>query len=101
MTTTTYIAVAGGYPTIDKDPNATLDYSWDWSDWLDAVSDTLSAATVTSSGVTCAAATMASGVVTSMISGGTLGAMATVVCHVTTAAGRIDDRTITLRIVQR
>lgn len=32
--TDTYVVDSKGRPVIVKDPNAVLDYSWDWTDWL-------------------------------------------------------------------
>lgn len=89
-------------PTAVKDPDARLDYTWDWSAWLTAASDTLATATVTPSGtLTATVPVLAAGKVTSFISGGTAGATETAACRVTTAAGRIDERTLYLKIKQR
>jgi hypothetical protein len=93
--------IVGGRPTIDKDPGATLDYLWDWSAWLAAVSDTISSVSVTSSGATVGTVSHAAGVVTARISGGTEGTTVPVACQITTTGARIDERTIYLRMVQR
>lgn len=37
--TDTYVVNSKGQPVIVKDPNAVLDYSWDWTDWLDQTVD--------------------------------------------------------------
>lgn len=102
MTTTTYVAAPpDGLPTIDKDPDAKLDYSFDWTDWLAGVSDTIASYVVTVSGVTLESHARVSGVVTAWLSGGTAGLVGTASCKITTTGGRIDERTIGLRLVQR
>lgn len=100
MSNTTFRTVAG-WPTIDKDPDATLDYAWDWSAWLAEAGDTIASHSVTGSGIAIGATSAASGVVTARISGGTAGATVLVTCSITTAGGQIDNRTIALQIVQR
>lgn len=83
------------------DPQAVLDYRWDWSAWLDD-GDTISGKTVTvaSGDVTVNQGTIASTgtTVTAWISGGTPGTAAQVVCHITTVGGRQDDRTLYLNV---
>ena len=96
----TYTIVAGR-PTIDKDPGASLGYSWDWSAWLAGISDTISTTTVTGDGFTIGTPSHAAGIVTARISGGAVGQTIGVTCQITTAAGLIDERTIYLRVVQR
>lgn len=85
--------------TYDHDPDARLDYSWDWTHWL-AASELISAQTVTSlvSGITATAVTQANGVVTAWITATESG---DVTCHITTSAGRQDDRSISLRVRSR
>lgn len=97
-----------------KDPNAVLDYKFDWkgltngtdgatSDWL-ASAETISAHTVTAStGLTVDSSTLTdtNTSVTAWLSGGTAGQDYTVVCHITTSAARQDDRTITVHVQQR
>lgn len=82
--------------TFIKDPDSTLDYKFDWTTWLNG--DTIASYTVTVSGVTLDSDTNDTTSVTAWASGGTLGSVATIVCQVTTTAGRVDDRTIKLRI---
>lgn len=89
------------------DPNATLDYRWDFAPWL-TVGETISTFTVTAGvggfTVTTPAPSQASGIVTAWITGGTITAPPTpqpVVCHITTSAGRQDDRTIWLTAINR
>lgn len=84
-----------------KDPGAVLDYTFDWADWLGT--DTITAHTVTASaaGVTVASSAVVGAAVVAWLTGGTAGTAATVTCHITTAAGRQDDRTLYLNIFQR
>lgn len=87
-------------PTIDKDPDATLDYSWDWSTWLDG--DTISSRSfVVDTGLTVVSSQEVAGVVTAFISGGTAGQLLRATCRIVTALGRTDDRSIVLKIVER
>ena len=83
-----------------KDPNAVLDYEWDWSAWLGT--DTIASHTVTAAtGLTVDSSTATSTAVTAWLSGGSVGASYAVTCHVVTAAGREDDRTVTVTVMER
>lgn len=84
----------------DKDPEARLDYMIDWSDWLDA--DTITESTWTpATGITVDSDSNTTTTTTVWLSGGTLGATYKVVNHITTTAGREDDRTLILRMVNK
>jgi len=93
---------------VEHDPNASLDYQWDFGHadsqgrtWL--AGDVIATATVT----TDDASVTVSGVmhddtrVTAWVSGGTAGKSAWLKCHITTVAGRQDDRTMMLAVTQR
>jgi len=83
-----------------KDPNANLDYEVVWSDWL--TSDTITAVAWTvETGITQTAATNTTTAATIWLSGGEAGTEYTVTCRVTTTAGRIDERSIAIRVAQR
>jgi hypothetical protein len=86
-----------------KDPAARLDYSWDWSDWLADVADTIQDATVTPpEGITAYGdPVIGDTMVTQRVEGGVLGSVYRVVCRVTTVGGLIDERSITLTIAER
>ncbi|MGW1492549.1 phage fiber-tail adaptor protein [Streptomyces sp. NPDC002402] len=86
-----------------KDPSALLDYSWDWSEWLAEITDTISSATVTvPTGLTAVGSPVVDdGFVTQRISGGSLAETYAVVCQITTAGGLIDERSIHLTIRNR
>jgi hypothetical protein len=85
-----------------KDPNATLDYTFDWSPYLTAISDTILSVTwITSSGLTLGTVSKTTTTATAFVSGGIVDATETLTCRITTAGGRVDDRTISLTIVDR
>lgn len=86
-----------------KDPAARLDYTWDWSEWLADVSDTISSAMVTvPSGLTAVEApVVGEATVTQRIEGGTLDSAYRMVCQITTAGGLIDERSMYLTISDR
>ena len=90
-------------PTIDKDANATLDYSQSWTAWLAKVSDTIATVVVVADEPLLVEddPDIAAGVVTAYISGGTVGAVHKVTFKITTAGGRKDQRSIYLRIYNR
>jgi hypothetical protein len=84
-----------------KDPDAVLDYAVDWSGWVE-VGETINSYTVTvTSGLTLVSDSEAGGVVTAWLSGGTVGSAYTVTVHIITSAGREDDRSFRVVIVQR
>ncbi len=95
---------------MNHDPQAVLDYSFDWSStppgatrgYLDA-GETITAFTVTkvTGDVVLGISSQAGGVVKQWVSGGTVGTRSTLTCHITTSAGRKDDRTISLDVRNR
>lgn len=88
MATSTYQAV--------KDPDAVLDYQFDWTAWLDG--DTISSSSwVVPAGLTNDADVNTTATATVWLSGGTAGSAYDVVNRIVTAGGRTEDRT--LRIV--
>lgn len=100
--TDTYDTTNPAKPTIGKDPDATLDYSWDWSAWLLPLVDTLdSFEIVLSAGLTLVSSSMKTGVVTAFLAGGVVGETASATCRVVTTGGRVDDRSIYLKIKDR
>ena len=83
-----------------KDPDAVLDYEFDWSAWLGT--DTIATHTVTATaGLTVDSTEATTTTVTMWLSGGTDGASYAVTCHIVTAAGREDDRTATITMQSR
>lgn len=83
------------------DPEAVLDYQWDWTAWLGE--DTISTHTIAddSDSLDIDSSLDTDTTVTAWISGGTVGTTARVTCHIVTGDGREDDRTITLLIRER
>lgn len=84
---------------IPHDPNARLDYGWDWVRELDA-GETITNVTATGSNVTSEAASVIGTQTVAWVSGGTPG-RASVRFHITTSAGRQDDRTLQLWVRER
>lgn len=93
-----------------KDPDARLDYAWDWSAWL-VESETIIDHDVTAvsggmtvdepDGVAIDGTDEDDGIVTAWVSGGITGTSARLTCHVVTSDGREDDRTRTITIRER
>jgi len=83
-----------------KDPDSVLDYAIDWSAWLDTDTITDSDWTATD-GITVDSNTFTDTVSTVWLSGGTAGDTYTVTCHITTAAGRQDARSIKIKCKER
>ena len=96
MTTETYSTIDGYYPALYMDPNAVLDFTFDWTDWHAAISDTLSSKTVAANGVTVDSSSATTLKVTVWLSAPLAGVIASVTCHIVTAGARTDDRTIYL-----
>lgn len=94
------------------DPDARLDYRFDWraltngygtSNWL-ATGETIVDTTVTAdAGLTVDSSSVVSDdtAVVVWLSGGAVGGRYYVTCHIVTSAGREDDRTITIYGMQR
>ncbi len=84
-----------------KDPSAVLDYAFDWTDWL-ATSETIANHTITAdTGIVVDSSTENAGIVTVWLSGGEAGKWYKVACKITTNAGRIDERTLHIRVENR
>lgn len=84
-----------------KDPDATADYTIDWSAWLGA--DTISGAPVwvADTGLTVASSSNTSTTATARVTGGTEFQTYKLRCRITTTAGLIEDRTIEVTVVSR
>lgn len=84
-----------------KDPEAVLDYSWDWQHWLEA-GETITAASVTvPAGLTKDSESNNTTSVTVWLSGGTAGESYAVTCEIETTEGRTDQRSITILVRDR
>jgi hypothetical protein len=83
-----------------KDPNAVLDYSVDWTRWLNGDTIATSAWTVPA-GLTKVSDTSTTKAATVWLSGGTIGQSYTVTNRITTAGGRTEDRSFDVKIADR
>jgi hypothetical protein len=83
------------------DPQADLDYGWDWSDWLGADTIASSTWTVSPTGPVLSASTSDDTTTTVWVDGGTAGVKYTLTNHVVTTDGREDDRSHTLYVRER
>jgi hypothetical protein len=85
-----------------KDPNAVLDYTFDWGPYLTPLADTIASAVwVLPASVIKVSQLQTTTTASAFLSGGTLGETETVTCRITTNGGRTDDRSIQLKIVER
>lgn len=89
--------------TFIKDPDAFLDYTLDWSQWLQGDSILSTSFTITGDDAVLQIgfATTTPTTATVWLSGGTDGALYGVTCEVTTAQGRIDDRSFQIQVNER
>lgn len=91
-----------GNAWIAKDPDAELDYPFNWGDWLADVGDAMVSVEFIAEGVTAAPIGIPeNGVAGVMVSGGEVGQAASVTGRIVTAEGRKDDRTLHFKIVER
>jgi hypothetical protein len=101
--TSAFILGKDGLPSILKDPDANLDYQIDWSEWLGA--DTISASVWTvappAGGLTAATPSQTTVTTRVWLSGGTVGQTVRVTNRITTAQGRIDERSFNVRLGER
>ena len=88
--------------TFPKDPNATLDYSIDWSNWLaSGESLTCSVWTRSSTDLRQSNTSLTTSIATIWLAGGSAGAKYTVANKIGTSGGRVDERTIDIKVLQR
>lgn len=97
-----FVKDSKGRLIIDKDPEAVLDYVFDWSQYLSSVADTINEYDVRVTG-SCAidSKTESDGKVIAWVSGGTLNSVDSLTCSITTTGGRTDERTVYLKIKDR
>ena len=88
---------------LHKDVHATLDYIFDWSDWLGADNDTISnhLFTVSSLDLEIKSSAHDDTTATVWLAGGEFYTEYKVVCHIETMAGRREDRTLHLVCTNR
>lgn len=83
-----------------KDPDARLDYTVNWTDWL-GTDYIVSAATSVQTGLTLYTQAFTSTVHTIWLTGGSAGQEYNVTSRIYTNAGRIDDRTFKIKVSER
>jgi hypothetical protein len=96
-----------GRNIIEKDPDSTIVFDVDWTEWLDARSDTIQGvewimAQNSSVSVTIVQSVHDGKINTVTASGGdSTFIVERGICRITTTAGRIEDRSIYFRIVEK
>lgn len=83
-----------------KDPHAVLDYALDWGDWLQP-GDGIISHVIEVDGVTLNSDARDGAIVTAWVSGGQDRSTGRIAVRITTAQGRVDERTIEVTIRQR
>lgn len=84
-----------------KDPEAVLDWRWDWSEWLADGEVIVTSVMTVSAGIVFESDSHSATSTTVWLSGGTSGQPYSVANRITTSAGRTDERTITIRVTNR
>ncbi|MFD8117079.1 phage fiber-tail adaptor protein [Streptomyces microflavus] len=84
-----------------KDPDATLDWIFDWSQWLAPTENITASVMVVSPGINLESSGFSASTATAWVSGGTEGRVYQVSNKITTNQGRIDERSITIRVTNR
>ncbi|GJH14948.1 hypothetical protein CBA19CS22_00420 [Caballeronia novacaledonica] len=85
-------------PSFIKDPQAVLDFSWDWAEWL-GEGETITDKIVTpDAGLTVNSSSINGEVVAAWLAGGVAGTTYTVACTITTSAGRTEARRIQISV---
>lgn len=94
------MSCSGGAPRFTKDPDATLDYLWDWTSWLgdDEIAFSNFFADL---GIIIGSETNTATTATVWLAGGTPGVTYRVTNRITTVQGREDDRTAAVTVRQR
>lgn len=84
-----------------KDPDATLDYTFDWTEKLAEDEEITEPQISVPEGMTLLYKEYTAKTVTAWLSGGVATSKPRVVCRITTSAGRVDDRSIWIKISER
>lgn len=84
-----------------KDPDAKLDYGFDWSSWLATGETIMASAWTIPTGLTKVSSSFDDTGTSVWLSGGTLGTDYDIINHITTSAGREEDRTIRIKVRAR
>lgn len=83
-----------------KDPDARLDFVIDWSEWV-VEGDSITSSVWLPGGLDASDESLDGARATVWLSGGTPGVTYKVTNRVTTSAGRIDDRTLDVLVIER
>lgn len=84
-----------------KDPNATLDFGFNWSEWLEGNESIYSYVITAASGITKVSDTNTTGSVIVWLSSGSPGVRYSIACRITTTGSRVDERTIKIDVRDR
>ena len=90
-----------------KDPNAILEYGFDWGedDWLESGETIASAVWTIPAGITKVSETAGDEITQVVLSGGTAGETYIITCHVVTTGGSVegreDDRSLEIIVEER
>lgn len=84
-----------------KDPNAVLDYTVDWSSWLQEGEAIQSSSWVVDAGITDSNPTNTGIAATIWLSGGIVNKVYRVTNRITTSAARVDDRSLLIAVRQK
>lgn len=89
--------------TFTKDPNAVLDYTVDWTDWLSGGEKIATSTWVVPAGITQDSVSKTLTTTTIWFSGGTVGSTYRITNRIVTDAGtpRTDDRSFNIQIFER
>lgn len=94
------------FPKFPKDPDALLDFTFDWDDYLTEMTDTIASVEfIAEAGITINEAQTGDGFIgtktTVWLEEGTAGEPYNVIHRITTTDGRIDDRTMTIDVKEK
>ena len=84
-----------------KDPDAVLDFHFDWSSWLASGETITTSQFICSAGITVQSNSSTGTNTTVWLAGGRAGQPYRVTNRITTNQGRTDDRSITVRVTDR
>lgn len=87
--------------SFNKDPDATLDFGCDWAEWLSDGETLVGSTWDVPAGLTSTNADYSATLAVVWLSGGAAGSTYRVVNHVTTSAGRVDERSIFVHVEER
>lgn len=87
--------------TWEKDPDAVLDYIWDWSEWLAPGETIVTSIFTVSAGLDLDSDSFNSNSATAWLSGGLPGTPYLVANRITSSDDRTDERSITIRVKNR